>query len=222
MMSKAIQYGHLPMDNRYAEPDRYESDYEDDEDETYHERTCTRKRDDGQTEDAFAPDAAGLIRYYFYEARKILVSPSEFFDEMPSHVGFAGPAIFLAFSAVIYGVINALGRLNPLVFFISFFSSIIYVSIGSLIAAKVFSIAFGGKGDFEGTFRVFAYSKATLLFAWISVGSLPIGGWAAVAYTLVLNAIGISKVHDMPKPKALGIILCLALLQWAVKNWLKF
>lgn len=219
-MSKAIQYGQFPMDNRYVEPDYHESDAEDD-DETYSERTCTKERPDRDTEQSFAHDATGLIHYYFYEAKRILTSPSESFEEMPAKGGFAGPAIFLSFSALIYAFINAVGRLNPIVFFVSFFSSVIYVSVGSLIASKVFSIAFGGKGDFESTFRVFAYSKATLLFAWVSVGSLQVGGWAAVAYTLILNAIGISKVHDMPKHKALGIVLCLALLQLAVKSWLK-
>lgn len=164
----------------------------------------------------FAPETKSLFVYYWMQVKGVLLSPKTFFAEMPVNGGFVEPAIFLGISVAIYALLQAIGNLNPVLYVKLVLSSFLCVAIGALIANLVFR-QLGGKGTAEGTFRVFAYSKATLLFSWISLGHLPLGGMLSVAYTLYLNVIGMEKVHGLSRLKTVIATVLLAALGLLVK-----
>ncbi len=168
----------------------------------------------------FSPHASGLLLYFAHQAKHVLSNPAEFFDQMHTEGGLTEPTIFLFISASIYGLLEAIGHLNPIVFFQTLFSSLAFVFLGAIIVNFALK-AFGGKGNYESTFRVLAFSKATLLFAWISVASFAIGGFLAVGYTVYLNIIGCKKVHQLATPITATVVIVLALFQLLAKMFFK-
>ena len=162
-------------------------------------------------------DARSIAVYYFTQAKDVLTKPHAFFDQMSETGGFAEPLIFLSTSAVIYGLLEAIGRFNLMVLCTSFFSSIVFTLLGA--AAINFALCkIGGKGNFESTFRVMSFSKATLLFAWISVGSIQIGGFLALFYMAFLNIVGTKKVHRLTMKHTAVVVVLWTLLQFAIKK----
>jgi hypothetical protein len=168
----------------------------------------------------FSPEASGLLQYFAHQAKHVLSNPVEFFDQMHTEGGLTEPTIFLVISASIYGLFEAIGHLNPIVFFQTFASSLAFVYLGAIIVNFALK-AFGGKGNYESTLRVLAFSKATLLFAWISVASFAIGGFLAIGYSVYLNIIGCKKVHQLATPITATVIIALALFQLLIKMFLK-
>ncbi len=164
----------------------------------------------------FSPETKSLFLYYWLQVKGVLLNPGDFFSQMPAEGNFIEPAIFLCVSAAIYSLLQAIGNLNPFLYIKLVFMSVVSVALGSLIANFSFKL-FGGKGTAKGTFAVLAYSKATLLFAWISLGHLQIGGMLSVAYTIYLNVLGMQKVHQMGRIKTTILTIVLAALGLLVK-----
>ncbi len=147
------------------------------------------------------------MKNYGNEATEVFCRSSAFFDSMSRTGGYVEPTTFLGISAGIYALIQAVCQFNPLLLFTLFVGSVVKTAVGAFIGYQVLK-AMGGKGSLEATFRVLAYSKVTLLVAWISVGILPIGGFVSIFYGVYLNILGCSKVHEIGKMKA-GIALML-------------
>jgi hypothetical protein len=168
----------------------------------------------------FSLEASGLLQYFAHQAKHVLTNPVEFFDQMHTEGGLAEPTIFLVIAASIYGLFEAIGHLNPIVFFQTFASSLAFVYLGAIIVNFALK-AFGGKGNYESTLRVLAFSKATLLFAWISVASFAIGGFLAIGYSVYLNVIGCKKIHQLATPITASVVIVLALFQLLMKMFLK-
>ena len=166
----------------------------------------------------FQPEGKNIFQKYTAQAAAVLFHPKKFFAALPAE-GWAEPAMFLCASAAIYGFLQALGHSNPLLFFSTFFNGLLYTSLGSVIVWSVFNKSCKGQGTLSQTFRVLAYSKATLLFAWVMVGHMPIGGYLSVVYTLYLNYIGLSKVHKLNRRITIGLVLGLSLLSLALKKF---
>lgn len=171
-------------------------------------------------ENVFSFEAQGLFLYFAHQAKHVLLNPRDFFKEMHTEGGLIEPSIFLCIAASIYGIFEAIGHLNPIVFFQTMLSSLFFVYVGAIIVNFALK-AFGGKSNYEGTFRVLAFSKATLLFAWVSVASFSIGGFLALGYTIYLNIIGCKKVHQLGTPVTAAVIITLAILQMAIKTLFK-
>lgn len=169
----------------------------------------------------FEAEDQNLIQKYFSHVNAILFNPKKFFAALPPE-GIVAPTIFLCVSAAIYAFLQALGHLNPLLLFSSFFSSIFYTAGGAVIVWAVFNKACKGRGTLVETYRVLAYSKATLLFGWIMAGSIPLGGYLSVAYTLFLNYIGLKKVHRLNTIVTAGIVMALGALAFAFKKMMPF
>ena len=86
---------------------------------------------------------------------------------------------------------------NPLLFFLSTIMSFLSVVVGAVVMQFAFK-KLGSEGKFEQTFNVLAYSRATFIFAWISLGPWPIGMALATIFTAYLNYLGLSRVHKLP------------------------
>ncbi len=166
----------------------------------------------------FRPEGKNSFQKYTAQVAGVLFHPKKFFAALPAD-GWTEPALFLCASAAIYGFLQALGHTNPLLFFSTFFNGLLYTSLGSVIVWSVFNKGCKGQGSLSQTFRVLAYSKATLLFAWVMVGHMAIGGYLSVVYTLYLNYVGLSKVHKLNRRITIGLVLGMSLLSLALKKF---
>lgn len=153
----------------------------------------------------------GIFADYLGVAGNVLVHPKQFFDDMATDEGYLQPSMFLLISAVFYSALQAIGHLNLLLLITTPFISFLKVVVGSLVLNFALK-ALGGKGSLQGTFRVLAYSKATLLFAWIVVGKLAIGGFISLIYTLYLNIQGCRRVHLLDTVRVSVVVVILALI----------
>jgi hypothetical protein len=155
------------------------------------------------------PIRAGMAKFlcaYWAQAQQILMHPQVFFTSMPTTGGLEAPLKFLAAAAATNSIMTALLSFHPTMVPITFLITFVGVGIGSLVATLL-AQALGGKGDFAGTFRVFAYSEATLLFAWI-----PVVGLAATLYTCILNFFGLKAVHQLSGTKAVCVVIASGIL----------
>ncbi len=150
-------------------------------------------------------DLFGLATYYFIVTKEVLTSPHAFFASMSLAGGLNDPLLYLAFTSVMAGVFVAIAKLNPLLFFLTVIFSFCSVAIGAVVMQLIFK-KLGGEGKFEQTFNVLAYSKATFIFAWISLGPWPVGMIVASLFTAYLNYLGMSRVHRLPPATTWTII----------------
>lgn len=194
---------------REEEVEELDEDYEDPD---YDDKFAVR---------IFDAEDQNFIQKYFSHVQGVLFNPKKFFAAMPPE-GLVAPTIFLVISAGIYAFLQALGNLNPLLLFSAFFGSLFYTAAGAGIVWAVFNKLCKGHGSFQQTYRVLAYSKATLLFAWIMAGTIPLGGYLSVAYTLFLNYIGLKKAHRLNTMMTAGITVALGALAFALKKMLPF
>ncbi len=188
---------------------------------------------------------------YFQKVKMILFHPKKFFDEMPVSGGYGEPVKFIIFTYIIYSIIETLGTIvlailsggnfiEPLTMilaagFISILyiitSVIVYAIIGPIILfiiAGVYHVLlrlFGAKGDYEATFRVYAYVSSLALISivlLIPTTTLPtlfdvslmtfmiisfLIGLCVGIYGLYVSLVGLSKVHDIPKKRVLFAML---------------
>ncbi len=164
---------------------------------------------------SMAVGASYLLKNYWMEAKEVFLRSNAFFNSMSRTGGYVEPMMFLGISAGIYALIQAVCQLNPLLLITLFVGSMVKTAIGAFIGYHVLK-TMGGKGSLEATFRVLAYSKVTLLIAWISIGILPIGGFVSIFYGVYLNVLGCSKVHEITKIKAAIALMFMAAIGYVV------
>lgn len=160
----------------------------------------------GTLTEMMPPIARGFIAKYWGQAKVILFSPQVFFNTMPTEGGYKDPLIFLTVSAGVNALCAGLIALQLPLIGLIFIASLIAVFVGSAVACFL-SQAMGSKGSYEATFRVLAYSEATLLFVWI-----PGLGFVPALYTLALNYIGLRQVHQLSGVKTASVVLLTGLL----------
>lgn len=153
-------------------------------------------------------DAGSVVRYYFMQLAEVLLHPKHFFSAMEPDEGLIEALCFGLFSIAIYSVLQGIGHFNIVLILMVFCGTCFKTALGAAIAGFVLK-KLGGKASVKDTLRVFAYSKATLLFAWISLAYLPIGGVLAFGYAMYLNFLGCRKLHDLSSPKVAATIMVL-------------
>lgn len=147
----------------------------------------------------------------------ILIDPRGFFDAMPQGGGYKGPLVFaltiIAVAQIFSGAINALptpygwggyaGYAIPrqIAYLIgtvigAFFGIFLFAALMQLVLRRL-----GGKGTYEATFRVVAYSTAASIFSWVPFVSL-----LAAVYRVYLLVIGYSKVHQISRGRAFAAL----------------
>lgn len=150
-----------------------------------------------------SPGARNFLKDYWSEARLILFKPKAFFDTMPTEGGMRDP---LVFAAIALGVNGVLGMVTTFGMFplVMYPVGLISVALGAVVA-NALAGALGGKGTFEGTFRVLAYGTVPWLFGWIPIPLL--ATLAAVCYSCFLNFIGLRKIHELSEAKTLVVVI---------------
>ena len=156
-------------------------------------------------------DIFGLATYNFMVTKDILFDPRIFFRELALNGGFGEPLLFSIFACLLSSALFAVAKLNLLLFFWSFIVSFLSLTLGAVVVTWAFR-KLGGKGNLEGTFRVLAFSKATVVFSWISLGAVPVGLLIAAAYTGYMNYVGLSRVHQLPRKQTIILVVVLSIL----------
>jgi hypothetical protein len=164
---------------------------------------------------------------------KVIKTPGDFFMQMPAKGGYADPVKFAVICYLIAGIFMAIIPLAAYFLFAGIgiteitliigFSSILFIPvigvIGLFIGALILHIFFkilGGKGTYDGTFRILAYASATAVFIWI-----PFVGILAGLYMIYVVVIGGTKVHKISTlksvvavvmPVVIGIVIIVGLI----------
>lgn len=166
---------------------------------------------------------------YIETVKSVLFHPKQFFDEMPVTGGYKEPlkfalisitisfliGIFLTLIASITGIMLPSVPNSPIAIrgFMSIVISLIFLpfalaffSVG-LFGAAAFNYIllrfFGGRGDYEATFRVSSYIFGLIsLFVWI-----PLVNFLVSIYGFYLEIIGFSKIHQISKLRVLFVLL---------------
>ncbi len=162
-------------------------------------------------------DILGIATYNLNVTKDILTNPQGYFQTLPLTGGFGEPLLYTVFTCILSSLMCAIGKLNPLIFFLALIVSFISVTVGAVIVDQAFR-RMGGKGDLEGTFRVLAYSKATFVFAWIALGPLSLGMMLATMLTGYMNYIGLTRVQGL-SPKNTAIIVALMSVLSLLFRW---
>jgi hypothetical protein len=146
-----------------------------------------------------------------YESFKDIVAslatrPVAFFRGMPVEGGFRAPLLFLLASQFVCGFLSTILRASlwPLVRVPVL--GVLSVLITSLILYLIAGRLFHGRGSFEATFRVSAYSGAVFLLMWVSVLDI-----LAFFYGLFLTVVGTQEVHRIDRAaSAASVVMSVA------------
>jgi len=153
--------------------------------------------------------------------KKVLSSPSEFFDEIKKEKGIGEAFKYFALLSLLQPLVTTVVLAQGLnfekysvifggltfgagiaVYTILYLFSLVFSFIGVGIihlSAKLL----GGKGDYSATYKVFAYGTTpTLLFGWI-----PWIGLILALYSYYLELKGLSKLHDVTMSRSFVITL---------------
>lgn len=138
---------------------------------------------------------------YFAQVKEILTNPKGFFDSMPLSGGLAAPMTFFAASMGVFLVGTAICTMNLIVPVVLAIMFPISVYLGGMLVNFV-AISSGGRGNLEGTLRVYCYSYATLIAAWV-----PIIGILPSIYSWYLFFLGFRRVHQLDTGKTIIVII---------------
>lgn len=151
-------------------------------------------------------DVLGIFSYVLLIAKQALFSPQRFFSNIDPKLEFGEPFLFLLLVFAFSSIANAMARFNIIVLFHDFFFSFVSALLGAWLTNKIMA-KMGGKDDFNKTFAIVAFSKATALFSWIALGPVPLGMASAVIYTGYMNYIGFKRLNPKMSEQKLVIIL---------------
>lgn len=159
-----------------------------------------------QALDKLPPGFKSYLLDYYQKASKVVLTPKLFFETMPTTGGLKEPFLFLlgSTSVAILGI--CLLSMRPFEFPIMLITSLASSFLVAAVA-QFLSRSFGGKANFEATFRVYAYASCLNLLGWV-----PILGSLAWFYELYVTYVGLKKVHELSAAKTAVTIVLTGLL----------
>lgn len=129
---------------------------------------------------------------YLETAKLVCLTPNYFFENMPREGGFVGPTIFLCVGAGISAVLSGILITHDIVQALGQFVLSVLLVMAMARGLDYLLKQFGGKGNFEETYRVMCYSSPPLLLTW-----LPMISPFAFLYMAVLWIMGLRRMHDL-------------------------
>ena len=131
---------------------------------------------------------------------------------MPTRGNIAEPAIFLFIVAGVSGLLAGVISMNLLITIQFMLGNILQAYLLSFICWKMYT-GMGSTEPFETSFRVIAYSQATLIIAGLKFSIF--GNWIPAYITLLiatffalrLQITGMKQVHDMPAGKVTPVLV---------------
>ncbi len=148
-------------------------------------------------------DPAKPIVSYVRVVSLVVSKTRPFFEAMPPKAGYLAPVLFALISFLVPGLILALTTHTPSATFfylLVMVGWILFVGLLHLAATKLVP----GRGGFEATLRVAAYTTFTNLVGFIPV---PLFGLAFHIYGLYLICHGLSVVHGLRLGQALKALV---------------
>lgn len=155
--------------------------------------------------------------------KAVIFNPSNFFQKMPIEENYSNPVRFVVINALTMSLLAVI--VGPLwdprmavlwefgIFSATFFALLLPVLVvpGIFLFSTVLHISFmsfGGKGSYEGTFRVLAYSSSVGVFELIPVLHL-LNGF----YGVYLQILGGKYVHNLSTVRsAMAVLLPVAVV----------
>src|SRR3989344_1560183 len=182
-------------------------------------------------------DQSGKTMGLFNTWKTVMFDPLKFYEKLSPKIMYKEPSIFyLKIQAITLGVIYFIGLLILAVFaliFISLAEAVVSSPLGAISSGVVgiiilialltypvillfswgmlfvsvgithlFVLMFGGKQGYVETFKTVAYSMAPQIFCII-----PLVGWAAMIYMIVLQTMGIKLRQELSWGKSVAVIL---------------
>ena len=144
--------------------------------------------------------------------RRVITEPRSFFQDMPVSGGLQQPLLFL----LICLAISSLGFLvlgpRPLALWFLVIG-LVRSFIGALVLMLIARNIFAGVGDYEATYRAFAYASAPVALLWV-----PFIRPLVALYSLFLLIIGLERVQGFDAVKSV-LTLLLATITLFVLAW---
>jgi hypothetical protein len=147
-------------------------------------------------------DSQNAFDSYRSMVTSLVRSPASFFREMPMEGGFLNPTLFLLINLVICGFLSTILNASMWPLFRVPVLGTIGVYLTSAILYLLTYRLFGGKGSFEATFRISAYSSVVFLVMWISVLNI-----FAFGYGCYLLVLGTERVHQVDRSISVASVL---------------
>jgi hypothetical protein len=144
------------------------------------------------------------VREWLHTARKLLVRPGKFFEELQPESGLGPPLMFLAVCSALSAILSAAyAHQNPWVTAFSHFANgFLTPFVLALLLYPVSSALCRNAFTFRSLLIISAYGQVTLLLSWI-----PGIGWVAGLWRFYLVGLGMIKVARITPVKAALIIL---------------
>lgn len=186
------------------------------------------------------------VEFGFWDKIKYIFSdPNIFFEKIKSEQGIKNSILMYAIVGAFFSVISyafSFGMMSMISgsygssigsFGFFYFALPFVILIIGLIMAFLYSglihtimIAFKGEGTYSNSYNVYAYSMVPYLI--LSV--VPLIGFLAIIYSIILMIIGISKVHNVSKGKAtlacllpavlvIGLLIGFAIMIFSVRGF---
>jgi len=157
--------------------------------------------------DAAEFDRSDFIYSFGRVWKKVMTDPQGFFLAMPLRGGLGNPLVFAVLNLAIAGIGFLLTGRGVRFGIILLVWGIVRLFIGAAILSLVARKLFGGKGDFEATFRVCAYAAAPLTLLW-----LPVIRYLAVLYVGYLIIVGLQRAHEFDSVRAVLTVVLTAVV----------
>ena len=158
------------------------------------------------------------IGFYFQAMTRILVSPGQFFRELPGNVGFRQPLGFLVMSSLFFtgASLTCIHERPVLMGGILLVNAIAMPFVTAGAGFVVMTMTVGKRVTFKRFFAVYAFATGvTLLASWI-----PLFVWLTEPWKWLLIAIGLVRGCGLRWLQALTVIGCsifvLVLFFWAL------
>lgn len=164
--------------------------------------------------------------------KKVMFDPLNFYEKLPKKIRYKEPSwfflkiqaitlgilylfgfIILAFFALIFGAVAGIfGKLSAgllgiiVLIAILLYPVLLLLSWGMLFVGvgitHLFVLIFGGKQKYVETFKALAYALAPQVFS-----PIPLVGYAAAIYSLVLQVMGIKHRQKLSWGKSVAVVL---------------
>jgi hypothetical protein len=154
--------------------------------------------------------------------QRVMLEPRAFFDALPPAGGLQPPLVFAVICLAIGGFEFMLfgGGIKGLAGLLVL--GTIRLFVGSAIVAFIAQQIFEGRGDYEATFRVLAYTSAVAVLI-----GIPIVKYFAAIYGAYLVILGLGRAHAFDNTRAfltllatafVGIVIVHALGLWGIAH----
>ncbi len=140
-------------------------------------------------------DTRFLLTFFFREAKTLVMDPVEFFATRKDGDPIMEPVVFMIIASGLSGLLVCLGG-HPLQGLSIFLGTFAFVLLGALACSTTLDWL-AKKNKYSTMFRIFGFSQAPFVLAWINLGNIPIGWYVACGYSIYLCMTGLEMIYKL-------------------------